>query len=194
MSRSIPTLEETNPEYARLCARRDELNLRLFQVDILRREAQAELGTIFSRDLRRERTDALIANVDYEPPASYREKMGALNDERRAIEDALHEIGILINAARAKASREITASFAPDNTEIAARFFKLIAQAAAVQLEHVELRKRLNVAGIEPLGLHDFAFDIFGQAGARNDDIGFNLRAAVKRGYIGAKEIPETYR
>jgi hypothetical protein len=190
----IPTLESVSPEYARLTTRQAELNREMHRVDAARREAQAELGTIMSRDLRRERADALIAGVDYRPPASYREKMARLNDERRALEDAQHEIGNLITAERQKACREITSKFIPDNTAAAARFFKLIAEAAAVHLEHVELRKRLTAAGIDPLGLHDFGFEVLGKAGARNDDIGMDLRAAVRRGYLGTKEIPEIYR
>lgn len=194
MSKPIPTLEETSPEFVRLSNRQVELTAQLREIEAQKRQAQIELGAIHGRDLRREQTAAVIAGVDFEFPKSYREQIGKLNDEHRVITDALHEIAIQIAEERRRASREIATHFVPDNSALAARFFKLVAEAAAVHIEHGELTRKFRVAGVDPAGLYDFGQSLFGPPGQRNNDVNYLLKDGVRRGYIGLADLPEAYR
>ncbi|RCW80926.1 hypothetical protein [Phyllobacterium bourgognense] len=192
--RSIPELTDVSPEYARLRTRQAELSNRNLELDEESRNIRKAIADEQGRDFQKERVDAIVEGINYEPPLSVREKMGKIAREKQDIQDALHLLANRINEEHRKASRVVISEFLPDQRECAAEFFSHIAAAAKAHNQYGEIRRRLERAGINVSGLDDFGQDLFGFPLDRNGDAGYALRDALKRGYITVSEIPVEYR
>lgn len=138
-----------------------------------------------------DRVAALLAGVDYQPPANIRDQIADKAAERRAIDEALRGLAGNIAVECQKASRLVVGQFDAETKDMAREFFKHIASAAAIHAKFGELRRQFHRAGVDPAGMHNFGGDVFGEPGHRNGDVGIAMRAASRRGYLKESEIPE---
>jgi uncharacterized coiled-coil DUF342 family protein len=187
--KTIPRLEDISAEYRRLTARRNELSARLVELENESRSVHRQIAEDQGRDAHRDRISSLIDGATYVPPASVREKMSSIAQERRDLNDAIHEITNLITVEHDKASREACSQFAAEHREMAAEFFDHIAAAAVIHAAYGKLRLSLERTGINAASLNDFGRELFGQPGDRNDDVGYFLRDGVRRGYLAKMPV-----
>lgn len=188
--RPIKELAEVSSEYARLCERRAELVNRAAELDKESRDIQKFIAEEQSRDFHKERINAIVDGINYEPPLDVREKRAKIAEEKRDIEDALHRIAVRIAAEHRSASRIVTSEFESDHLECAAEFYTHIAAAVVAHNRFGKMRLRLERAGIDTTGLNDFGHELFGHPGDKNNDAGYALRDALKRGYIAQSAMP----
>ena len=189
----IPRPEEVSPELRDFQQRHANLlaEQRLIE-DESRQIAQEQASAQFADD-RKTQVDALIRGSAYEPPADVRERLAALAKRRELVRDALHELSCLIRAERLKASGSVAQEFRPEQQALARECFEHLAKAVAAHAKLGEIRHRIEVAGFDAGGLHDFGCDLFGIPGKRADHAGWALREGVRRGYIAERDVPEGY-
>lgn len=190
----IPKLEDVSTEYARLSGLHIDLMARAAAVDAEIRALHAELGSEQAANQHADRVVSLLAGMDYAAPPPIKDRIAALSKEKAAIDEALKELSGHIRVERESASRAIVKQFEPERVALAAEFFRAIASAAKAHAAYGELRRNFHRAGVDPAGLSDFGQEIFGDPGHRNGDVGIAMRAAVRRGYLKEREIPEAYR
>lgn len=144
-------------------------------------------------DRHKDQVDALIRGTSYEPPTAVRDEIAKNARRRTLVQDALHELAILINEEHRKASRLVVESFKPEQEALAKEFFEHLAAAVRVHSIYGNIQQRLERAGVDSAGLRDFAKDLLGSPNARNDHASYHLRFGVKFGYIDAAEVPKGY-
>jgi hypothetical protein len=190
----IPTLEDLSPEYAKLTERLASLNARLVEIQKATSTIHAQIAAEQGRDVHQERISALISGVNFEMPESVRNQMSAYASERRDITDAVHELTIIIAEEHRKASRLAIGQFSAEHLECAAEFFNHIAAAARAHTRFGEMKREFMRAGIDTTSFSDFGREMFGEPLSRNDEAGYALRDAVKRGYLATSALPAEFR
>ena len=85
------------------------------------------------------------------------------------------------------------AEFSGEQRALATEFYGHVLAAVRVHAKFGEIRQRIDRAGVEPAGLHDFGRDLMGHALSRFDHAGSALRDATRRGYIKVEDVPEAY-
>ncbi|MBA4221156.1 MAG: hypothetical protein C0458_10550 [Methylobacterium sp.] len=192
-NKPIPSPEDISPELRDLQRRHSALIVEQRSIeDECRQIAQEQASARFADD-RKTQVDALIRGSAYEPPADVRERLSALAKRRELVKDALHELSCLIRAERLTASGLVAREFRPEQQALARECFEHLAKAVAAHAKLGEIRHRLEVAGFDSGGLHDFGSDLFGTPGKRNDHASYALRDGVRRGYIAERDVPEGY-
>lgn len=191
MIKPIPKPEDVSSEYARLTSLHAKLMARGALIDAEIATLHAQMGAEPAANERATRVESLLAGVDFTPALPIRERLSALASERADIDAAVRELSGQITLERERTSRKIVETFEAERAAMAKRFFKAVAEAAAVHAEYDEQVIRFHRAGVSPAGFTDFGREVFDQAGYRNSSVGIALRDAVRRGYLKPSELPE---
>lgn len=191
---NIPRPEDESAELARLLGRQAELNARLTAINEEQRAVHAEASSQLSPDPRKDRIAAMIEGSAYQAPASYQDKMSALADERRDVDEAARALSAPIRAEHEKVARAISSRFAGVHREICIEFYEALLSAANAHTKLGELRRQFRRAGIEPNGLVDVGRDFFGTPLDRANDAWIALRRAARDGFIKTADIPKEFR
>lgn len=191
MVKPIPKPGDVSSEYARLISLHAKLMQRGAAIDAEIATLHAQMGAEPATNERATRVESLLAGVDFTPAPPIRERLSALSSERADIDAAVRELSGQITLERERASRKIVETFEAERTAMAKRFFKAVAEAAAVHAEYEERVILFHRAGVSPAGFTDFGREVFDQAGYRNSSVGIALRDAVRRGYLKPSELPE---
>ncbi len=192
--KAIPSLSEVSPEYARLSGLHEKLMARATELNEQVRSLHAQIGSEQAANRHGDRVASLLAGVDYSAAPPIKDQLAALSAEKSATDTAIQELAGQIKLERERASRLAVKQFDEDQAAMAAEFFKQVAAAAKVHAGYGELRRQFHRAGVDPAGLRDFGEELFGDPGHRNGDVGIAMRAAVRRGYLKATDVPEAYR
>lgn len=192
--KEIPSLESASQELVRLNALHESLMAQGAALDEQMRSLHAQLGTEQAADRHGDRVAALLAGIQHQPPAPVRDQIAAVAKEQQAVGDAIRELSGKIRIERERASRLIVVQFADEWNALATEFFRHVAAAADAHARFGEIRRQFHRAGVDPAGFMDFGADIFGDPGHRNGNIGIALRAAVRRGNLKERELPEAFK
>lgn len=187
----IPSLESVSSEYARLTKLHAELMERAAKNEAASAELHAKMGHENAQSQHAGRVTSLLSGVDFVIPAPMRDQLAALSAERTAIADAIKELAGQIGLERERASRVVVEQFKAEHAGLARRFFKAIADAARVHAEFEDMRIAFQRAGVHSTSFIDFGADLFDRAGYRNNDVAIAMRAAVRRGYLDNKDLPD---
>ncbi|TWF53309.1 hypothetical protein [Neorhizobium alkalisoli] len=190
----IPPPEDRSPELVRLNTRRAELASRYDEINAEQRTVHAQAMTAAPADLRKDRVAALIEGARFEMPPSAREQLSRLADERRDIEEAMHELDNMIRDERKAASRVVSAEFVDVYKQIAVEFHAALLAAAKAHAKIGELHLSLGKAGVEPHGMIDPAQHLFGAPLYRHNDAWLVIRSGVDDGHLKASDIPKEFR
>lgn len=190
----IPTPEDVSAELRELLARDAVIGAEADAVDKERREIGLITAAEQYADDRKGAIDALVKGSSYSPSIDIRDRTATLVKRAAILKDARHEVSVLIKAARHDASRLVVAEFRPEQLQMAKEFFAHIAAAAKVHAAFGAMRMRIERAGFDSGGLHDFGRDLMGVPGKKADPAGFALRDGIRRGYIADSAVPEEYR
>lgn len=190
----VPAPEDVSAELRTLQARHAALIAEQAAIETEQRDIVREQASVRLEDDRKTQVDALIRGSAYQPPADVRDRIAALAKRRELVRDALHELSCLIREERLRASSLVVAEFRGEQQALAKDFFKHLAAAAAVHAKLGAMRQRIEIAGFDSGGLHDFGRDLLGIPGKRADHAGFALRDGIRRGYIAAADVPEAHR
>jgi hypothetical protein len=194
LNKPVPNPEDVSPELRELQRRHAALLVEQRSIEDECRQIAQEQAAAQVNDDRKTQVDALIRGSAYEPPPDVRDRLTALAKRRELLKDALHELSCLIRAERLKASALVAHEFRPEQQALAKECFEHLAMAVAAHARLGEIRYRLEAAGFDAGGLHDFGRDLFGIPGKRADHAGFALREGIRRGYIVERDVPEAYR
>lgn len=193
IDKPIPTLESVSESYRKLLERRDALVAEDHALDAETATIKLELAEQNRASLKDDRVAALVAGVTYEEPAPVRERLGNISRKKDLIHAALSEIAGKLVGEHMAASRLIVAEFLPEQGELAAEFYRHLTAAVGVHSKLGKLRDRLEKAGLNSGGLHDFGREILGSPNRRDDHAGYAFRDGLKRGYIEKTAVPQGY-
>ncbi|MER8439290.1 hypothetical protein NKH36_03060 [Mesorhizobium sp. M1312] len=189
----VPTPEDTSANLRDLLARQVNLVAEHAKLDEEQRQIARETAAARRDDDRKTQVDALISGSAYEPPADTRDRMAAVAKRRSLINDALHELAILIREERIKASQLVVAEFQPEQAALAKEFYQHMVKAIAVHSRFGHMKRRLECAGVDTGGLQDFGRDLLGHPHHRTDHAAYALRYALRFGHIKKADLPEGY-
>jgi hypothetical protein len=190
--REIPTFESVSPEYARL----SETKARLIEQQ---QAINSEILKLHSRVAdtgpnpvsREDRVRALVNGGKIEPAPNLRDRIADLARERDDLKLALDDVHADLLAAKADASIVINDGFKAEYNEMATEFFGHVVAASLVHSRYGTLERQLRSQGVEIKSLVDFGREFLGHPLMRNDTAGIELREAVKRGHLAARDLPE---
>ncbi|RWO53694.1 hypothetical protein [Mesorhizobium sp.] len=191
--KEVPTPEQVSTELRDLLARQAKLVAEQAKLDEEQRQIARETAAARRDDDRKTQVDALISGSAYEPPADTRDRMAALAKRRSLINDAIHELAMLIREERTKASRLVVQEFQPEQTALAKEFYQHLVKAIAVHRRFGHMKQRLERAGVDTSGLQDFGRDLLGHPNHRTDHAAYALRYALRFGHLKPADVPEGY-
>jgi hypothetical protein len=196
MNRDVPSLQSVSAEYARIVGRLSEL---VDREHVLNSEMAAithsmiNLGAV-ADGLQRDRVADTIAGKPFEPRRSAMEDLQRrivdINEEKRLIREAQHQLHNRKAEEYARASRAVCATFSAEHEALAAQFYELLSAAAEVRVKIGLLRLDVERSGASASSLYDAGVDLLDGSLDRTGSMAYELRNGVRRGYLKAENIP----
>lgn len=192
----VPTFADVSPEYRRLVAKREELEVQRAELEKERKAIFARLEMQKGQPHQNVRVAALLGDeVEGVSTAEDRQRLQVVTTMQRDIEQAIHTIAARVAVERGKASRIICEQVKGDYDAKVREVCLALINLNQRHRELAQLTDALDRADVSWTGnLHPMMPPRIGSPNDPQGMIAHHLREAVQHGFLRGEEIPEWFR